>query len=301
MIRWIIRLADLHRGLLLLLYGIVGPRAAYAFTAPLARMLYRLAAPIRRRSEAQCAAALRGRFPSARIAAIAENSFVHRIWNLTDVLLAQRWLRPNALDRVGGRVPKPLRRELLAAQERRQPAILLTAYFGPFDLLPLLLGYNGVRATAVYRRHANAAFDRLRTQVRAMGGCELITVDEAITRLPRELELGRTVAILADHHVQRRGVDVTFLGLPTRVPRTVGILACRHGADVIVAGVRRVRRSFRFEFLTTDVIRHAEWKSADDPVTYVTERYLRALERLVLSDPEQYLWAYARWGRDAPP
>lgn len=300
MVRWILRLADLHRTLLMLVFGVVGPRAAYAYMAPLARLLYRLAAPIRERSEAQCTAALRGRVPAERIAAIAENSFVHRIWNLADVLLAQRWLRRSALDRVGGRIPEPLLRELLTAQERRQPAILLTAYFGPFDLLPLLLGYNGVRATAVYRRHANAAFDRLRSRVRAMGGCELITVDEAIARLPRELDAGGTVAILADHHAVRRGIDTTFLGLPTRVPRTVGILACRHGADVIVAGLRRVRRSFRFEFLTTSVIRHAEWESADDPVLYVTERYLRALERLVLSDPEQYLWAYARWGRDVP-
>jgi len=33
-----------------------------------------------------------------------------------------------------------------------------------------------------------------------------------------------------------------------------------------------------------------------DPVKFITARYMRALERLILADPAQYLWAYARWG-----
>ncbi len=301
MTAWIVRLGDAYRALLALAFGVIGPRAAYAFSGTLARLLYRLAPPIRQRSETQCAAALGGRVPAARIRRIAEASFVHRVWNLTDLLLASRWLRRDALDRVGGRLPAALLDEILSAQRRRKPIILLTGYFGPYDLLPLLLGYNGVAAVAVYRRHINAAFDRYRTRVRAMGGCELVPVEAALDRLPRELEAGRTVAILSDHHDPRRGMDATFLGLPTRAARTVGLLACRHNADVVVAGVRRVRRSFRFEILALDTIRPADWADAGDPVVHVTERTLRGLERLVLSDPEQYLWAYERWGRGAIP
>lgn len=295
-VRLLLRLADAWRGLLMLAFGAAGPRFAYAYSGLLARVLYRAATPLRQVSEAQCRAALAGRVPEERIPAIAEWGFVHRVWNLADLLLAPRWLLPTTLGRVGGRIPDPLLDELLCAQWRGRPAILLTAYYGPFDLLPLLLGYNGVRATAVYRRHANAAFDRLRTRVRALGGCTLITVDEALVEMPKLLDAGQTVALLADHEAPRRGIDETFLGLPTRIPRTVGILACRHNADVVVAGIRRVRRSFRFEAFCTDIIRPPDWRDAPDPVLYVTHRYLRALEALVLRDPEQYLWAYARWG-----
>jgi lauroyl/myristoyl acyltransferase len=78
----------------------------------------------------------------------------------------------------------------------------------------------------------------------------------------------------------------------------VGLLAWRYNADVIVAGLRRVGDGFRFEIVVADIMDHTEWAEADDPVVYVTHRYLRGLEALVLGDPSQYLWGYARWGRD---
>jgi lauroyl/myristoyl acyltransferase len=78
----------------------------------------------------------------------------------------------------------------------------------------------------------------------------------------------------------------------------VALLAWRYHADVVVAGIRRVDREFRFEMLVEDIITNAEWKQADDPVVYITNRYLRGLERLILADPTQYLWAYPRWGTE---
>ena len=35
-----------------------------------------------------------------------------------------------------------------------------------------------------------------------------------------------------------------------------------------------------------------------DPVEYITSRYLRGIERMILADPTQYLWAYPRWGKE---
>jgi lauroyl/myristoyl acyltransferase len=279
-------------------FALLGPRAAYAVTGALGRLLYRLLTPIQQQSQAQCRAALGDRVPPPEIPRLAEQAFVHRIWSLTDLLLAERWLHRGTYQRFGGQIPEPHLSDLLRAQARGQPAILLTAYWGPFDLLPILLGFNGIRAGVVYLPHANPDFDAYRRRIRARGGCELIAVPEGLGRLPEILEAGGTVAILADHHAERRGLPLTFLGLPTRVPRSVGLLACRYQPDVVVAGIRRVGCRFRFQFEVMDIIRPPDWNQQDDPVRYITERYLRALERLVLLDPTQYLWAYTRWGED---
>lgn len=299
--RWIdavLWLGHVHRRLLAAYFAVSGPGVAYAVSGWLGRRLYRLLPPLRRRSEAQCRAALAGRVRPQDVPAIAEAGFVHRIWSLTDLPLAQRLLHKNTWWRYGGRVPQPWLAELRAAQGRRQPAILLTAYYGPFDLLPVFLGFNGIRAAVVYRRHPNARFDVYRQRVRARGGCELVPVEEAVTRLPRVLEAGGTIAVIADHHAERRGLPATFLGLPTTAVPTVGLLAWRYDADVTVAGIRRVKAAFCFEIVVVDVIRHAEWAGCPDPVATVTRRYLRGLERLVLADPTQYSWGYARWGEE---
>ena len=298
LIRAVVWLGNTHRRALGVYFSILGPDVAYAVTGWLARALYHLLDPLRLQSEAQCRAALAGRVARDDVPMIAERSFVHRVWNVTDLLLADRLLHPGTWFRYGGRIAEPQWRRLIEALARKQPVILLTGYYGPFDLLPVFLGFNGVRAGVVYRRHGNVEFDAYRRRVRSRGGCELIPLERAGQRLGETLASGGAVAIVADHHVERGGMAATFLGLPTKVMRSVGLLAWRYNADVIVAGLRRVSDGFRFEIIVTDIMDHSEWAGADDPVVYVTQRYLRGLEALVLRDPSQYLWGYPRWGRD---
>lgn len=282
--------------MLAVLFAIIGPRWSYGLMGWSARLLYRLLEPLRLRSEAQCRAALGSAVPDADTAGIAEQSFVHRAQNLTDLMLASRLLRRDSHQRHGGQLTEPYLTQLLDAQQRGQPVILVTAYYGAFDLLPIFLGYNGLRACIVYRPHDNPRFDAYRRRIRGQSGCELVSIADAPTRLAEVLGAGGTVGLVGDHHAEERGMPAEFMGQKTKVLRSIGLLAWRYSADVVVAGIRRLDNTFRFELEVTDVVRHDEWEGHDDPVAFVTDRYLRALERLILADPTQYLWGYARWG-----
>jgi len=297
-IRAVLWLGNMHRRMLAVYFAMIGPRNAYWVTAFLARLLYRLFQPFRKRSEAQCRAALGNWIADEEVPRLAESSFVHRVWSMVDLTLAERLLHPNMYQRYGGRIPEPHLTDLLDAQRRGQPMILLTAYYGSFDLLPVFLGYNGIRAGIVYRAHVNEDFDVYRRRVRGRSGCELIPVDRAAGRMAQILEAGGSVAIVADHHADQRGLPVTFLGLPTMAMRSVGLLAWRYDADVAVACLRRAGNAFRFNIVVADILKHRDWQQEDDPVAYITERYLRSLEKIILGDPAQYLWGYARWGED---
>lgn len=282
--------------MLAIFFVIIGPRRAYRITGWGALLMYRLLDPLRARSEAQCRAALHAQVPAEDVPRIAAQSFVNRARNLTDLMLASYRLRANTYERYGGRIPEPYLGALLEAQRHRQPTILLTAYYGSFDLLPIFLGYNGIRAAVVYLPHSNAGFDAYRRSIRSQSGCEMVPVENGARRLEQVLSEGGTVAIIADHHVEDRGMPVTFLGLPTKALRSVGLLAWRYEADVVVAAIRRLDDTFRFQIVVADVMSHKESASQDDPVAFITNRYLRAMERVILADPTQYLWAYARWG-----
>ncbi len=296
--RTLVWLGNLHRRLLGVYFAVMGPRAAYWVSGHLGRWLYRLLPPLRIRSEVQCRAALGKRVLAEQIPHIAESAFINRIWNLTDLILAERLLHPGTVDRCGGGLPEPHLSDLLRAQRDGQPMILLTAYYGAFDLLPVFLGYNGVKVGVVYQPHLNPAFDAYRRRVRGRSGCELINVADAAGRVEDILEVGGSVAIIADHHASKRGIPVTFLGLQTMAIRSVGLLACRYKADVAVSGIRRVGSAFQFEIVVADIVKHRDWQAEEDPIRYITERYLRGLETIILEDPTQYLWAHARWGEE---
>jgi lauroyl/myristoyl acyltransferase len=298
LLRVVIGLGNVYRRMLAVVLALVGPEVAYCVTGRLARVLYRSLEPIRARSEAQCRAALGGQVAGDDIPRIAEAAFINRIWNLTDLMLADRLLHRNTCHRYGGSIPEPYLGTLLKAQEMRHPVILVTAYYGPYDLLPVFLGCNGIRAGVIYRPHPNASFDTYRRRIRERGGCELVPLERAGGRVAQILEQGGTVAIVADHHAERRGLPVSFLGLPTMALRSVGLLAQHYRAGVAVAGIRRVGQSFRFEILVSGILQPNDWASAHDPVAYITTYYLSALERIILSDLTQYLWSYARWGEE---
>ncbi|HRX86235.1 MAG TPA: lysophospholipid acyltransferase family protein [Phycisphaerae bacterium] len=292
--RLFVSATNAYRRVLALALRVAGPRVAYAYYRTMAGWFYRLFEPIRAHSERQCRAALGTRYPEEEVRAIARASFVHRSLNLADLMLADGRMHAGTYQHYGGRIPEPYLGLLQAARDQHRPVIFVTAYYGPFDLLPLLLGYNGFSAAAVYRRHADPRYDAYRTQVRTRSGCEAVPIESAAQRLPVVLEAGGAVAILSDHDVPR-GVPVQFLGLPTTTSRAVGLLAVQHAAVVVVAALRRTDQPFRFEFVVEDFFDAAAWADAADPVVHVTQRYIAALERIVLADPAQYLWAHPRW------
>ncbi len=49
-----------------------------------------------------------------------------------------------------GASPSPISAPFSTGRAAASPTILLTGYYGSFDLLPTFLAYNGIRATAVY-------------------------------------------------------------------------------------------------------------------------------------------------------
>jgi len=296
--RLVVSAGNVYRRALAAVLGVLGPEVAYAITERMSLWLYRLLDPLRLTVEAQARAALGDRLSADQIDRIARRSVVHRVWNLVDLMLADRLLHPGTYRRYGGQLAEPHRSELLDAHRRGQAAILVTCYYGPYDLLPVFLGYNGVRATAVYRPHENRSYDAYRRRIRARSGCRLVEVPDALARAEQVLGSGGMFALVADHQAPRHGVETTFLGLPTVARRTVGILAVRHGADVVVAGIRRTGRPFRFEIVVGETIEKEEWSGQSDPVEYITRRYLRGLERIVLEDPSQYPWGIPRWGQD---
>jgi len=294
LIRAAIAMGNVQRRLLTLTLRALGPKRAYALMAHLARRFYRLADHVRQLSESRCRAALGNERTESEIQAIAEQAFVHRMWNLVDLMLAPRLLRPDTHGRYGGQIPEPYRDFLISAQQRRRPVILLTAYCGPYDLLPVFLGLDGIQATAVYRPHPNRDFDRYRHAVRTIAGCGMLTQAGAAWGVSETLETGGTVALLSDHAGGPKGVPVCFLGERTMVPRTVGLLAERYDAAIAVTAIRRGSQAFQFELVVSDLFGPDDWRGESDRIAYITHRYCAALERVICEAPEQYLWLHRR-------
>ena len=98
---------------------------------------------------------------------------------------------------------------------------------------------------------------------------------------------GQTVAVIGEHpHPEAKSVCMDFLGEPFRCRPTIGILARRCKADVIVFAAVRTGKGFAFK-LTWQLVSPEMQDDAEE----MTKATMRALERLVLCNPEQYQWS----------
>lgn len=182
-----------------------------------------------------------------------------------------------------------------------RPCVMITGHCGNWEVLGYAIAVLGFQIHALYRPLDNRALDRWVREVRERRGLVLLDKFGATENLPRLLAHGHPVAFVADQNAGDKGLFVPFFGRLASTYKTIGLLAMQHEAPVICATARRVPpaegggRTMPYRVEVVDVIEPGDWKSQPDPLYYITARYRRAIERMVLDAPEQYLWMHRIW------
>ena len=99
------------------------------------------------------------------------------------------------------------------------------------------------------------------------------------------LEAGGAVGFIADQNAGSKGVFVDFFGRKASTYKSIASLAMHYKVPVVIGYARRQGASFHFKIGAQDIIYPADWKSQDDPLRYITQRYTRAIEDMVRVDP----------------
>lgn len=184
-----------------------------------------------------------------------------------------------------------------------RPCVMITGHCGSWEVLGYTMALLGFPMHALYRPLDNKPADRWVRATRARRGLELLDKFGAMHRLPAIMARHEPVGFVADQNAGDRGLFVPFFGRLASTYKTPGLLAMRYNAPVVVGIARRldgpeawkVGKGFRYRLEISDVIEPADWKSTADPLYYITARYRRALEILIRSAPEQYLWMHRIW------
>ena len=154
------------------------------------------------------------------------------------------------------------------------------------------LGFSGY---AIARPLDNPYLNEYLMGVRERQGLKILDKTGATARMDPILRSGQYVAFIADQDAGRRGVFVDFFGRPASTYKAPALMAMEYDLPVAVGYGRRLDEQFRFEIGIERIIYPHEWADKEDPVAWITQEYTSALEAIVRSAPEQYLWIYRRW------
>ncbi|QNN20735.1 lipid A biosynthesis acyltransferase [Planctomycetales bacterium ZRK34] len=223
---------------------------------------------------------------------IAEASMQHFLQLGVEVLYTPRLLQiDNWAERLHvGDIAEPL--DLVLSN---RPVIMATPHYGNWEVLGYAMAMLGVDLSAVARPIDNPLVNDYVLGVRERKGMKIITKWGASEVMTDVLERGGTLGFIADQNAGDKGMFVPYMGRLASTYKSIGLLAIRYDTPVVCGGARRLGNRFEYIFEVEDVIYPDDWADQPDPLYYLTARYNRAMERMILAHPDQYLWIHRRW------
>ncbi|MEM6553751.1 MAG: hypothetical protein AAF750_16655 [Planctomycetota bacterium] len=189
----------------------------------------------------------------------------------------------------------------IARMASDRPVLMVTGHLGNWELLGYIMAVLGFDLDALARPLDNHKLNDWVLGMRERRGLRIITKWDATQRMLGVMERGGALGFVADQNAGGRGMFVPFMGKLASTYKSIGLLAMQHEASVVCGYAFRAEptaadpRPFRYRIGVADIIDPEDWADRRDPLYYVTARFNRALESMVRSQPEQYLWMHRRW------
>ena len=175
-------------------------------------------------------------------------------------------------------------------------ALILTAHFGDFELLPAGHALHGYQIGLVHHTQRFLAGDALLTFVRERVGTQIIRKHTAAREMLRALKRGDMVGIPLDQNAKRsEAIWVPFFNELAATPSGFDRLAMMAGVPVIPVFIVRQPDGRSHVIEIFEEIPQQRTGNRDADTLANTARYQKAIEEMVRKYPEQWLWTHRRY------
>ncbi|MDB5932427.1 MAG: lipid biosynthesis acyltransferase [Polaromonas sp.] len=209
--------------------------------------------------------------------------------------LPKLWLRPRTRSCLGNvRVEGQAHAEQAFAQGKG--VIFFGPHCGSFELGPQALAELYGPITAIYRPARKAWLARLESLARDRQNLTVVPASlSGIRLMHKTLKTNQAVALLTDQvPPEGQGVWAPFFGRPAYTMTLAARLALQSGAVLLPVSCERLPRGRGYFLKIWPAVTGVDSRDKADLLQAVT-RVNQAIEAIVLSQPGQYLWGYARY------
>lgn len=285
-------LAYLGARVLAMLMHVFRPETNYVTARLLGDVMYRLDRRHRRRAEEHLRLSFPD-WPERKRRAVARASLRNMVYLAVEFLFTSRLITPGRWREHISLVNQKENLRLLLKNETGM--VFLTGHFGNWEVVGYTMAALGFPNTAIARRIDNPYLDTFVIGQRELRGMTILDKRGATEVAPDLLDAKGAVSFIADQDAGKKGLFVDFFGREASTYKAIGLLAMQHNAPVVIGFGRRHGEKYHFEIGVQRIIHPAEWADKDDPLRYITQEYTHALEEVIRTAPEQYLWVHRRW------
>ncbi len=181
--------------------------------------------------------------------------------------------------------------ELEKIKSQKKPVIFISGHFNNFELMAMHLEKSNINLAAVYRPLNNKFLNPIMERIREKYICKK-QIKKGISgtkELLREFKNGTSIALMIDQRVSE-GIKSVFFGkeaLTTTIPAQ---FIKKFGANVVPIYIERLIDD-TFKLKIYESIKFSD----DETVNNITKELNKILEKMIMTNPDQWIWTHNRW------
>ena len=181
--------------------------------------------------------------------------------------------------------------ELEKIKLQNKPVIFISGHFSNFELMAMHLEKSNINLAAIYRPLNNNFLNPIMEKIRKEYICKK-QIKKGISgtkELLKEFKNGTSIALMIDQRVSE-GIESDFFGkkaLTTTIPAQ---FIKKFDTSVVPIYIERLPDD-TFKLRIFNTIKFPK----DDSISNITLKLNKILEKMIMSNPEQWIWTHDRW------
>ncbi len=169
--------------------------------------------------------------------------------------------------------------------------VFISAHFSNFELMAMYLDKSDINLSALYRPLNNIFLNKIIENIRKKYICKY-QIKKGISGLREMINLNKnnfSTALMIDQRVSE-GISSNFFNqkaLTTTIPAQ---LVKKFNLPIIPVYIERTK-NINFKITINKPI----FFSKDDTTQYITGELNKIIEKMILKNPEQWIWSHNRW------
>ena len=175
--------------------------------------------------------------------------------------------------------------------KEKKRVVFVSGHFNNFELMAMQLEKLGIELSAIYRPLNNIFLNKIMEKIRKNYICKnQIKKGMAGTRqIIKNLKKGSSVALMIDQRV-REGSKVNFFGNLATTTTIPAQLIKKYKCELVPIYIER-KDKYYFKMHISKPINVSSKKSTEEITLFLNS----VLEKMILKNPEQWIWTHDRW------
>ena len=172
-----------------------------------------------------------------------------------------------------------------------EPVIFISGHFNNFELMAMYLEKFGINLAAVYRPLNNRFLNPLMEKIRKKYICrnQIKKGISGTRHLLQKFKNKSSIALMIDQRVSE-GIRCNFFNTPALTTTIPAQFAKKYNAKIVPVYIHRLKNN-DFIMKVFDPISFDK----DEAIPSITLKLNLLLEKMILKNPDQWIWTHNRW------